>query len=140
MSQSIWYQKAIPFLATLGILDSGYLTYTHVARVEAVCIGAGCGLVDASPYAEVIGIPVAALGMGSYLILLGLSLWEGQIADAHRDTLQLGIFGLALVGTLYSFYLIYLQLAVIDAICLWCLVSAGFMTGIWGISTLRIVR
>jgi len=38
-------------------------------------------------------------------------------------------FLIALVGTLFSFYLTYLEVFVIHALCQWCLVSAAVMVG-----------
>lgn len=37
-------------------------------------------------------------------------------------------FALALGGVVYSGYLTYLELAVIHAICIWCVTSAGTVT------------
>jgi uncharacterized membrane protein len=38
------------------------------------------------------------------------------------------MFGMAVFGVLYSFYLTYLELFVIRAVCIWCLSSAAIIT------------
>jgi uncharacterized membrane protein len=41
---------------------------------------------------------------------------------------------LASGGLLFTLYLTYLELAVIHAICRWCVGSAAIITGIWVVS------
>jgi len=82
-----------------------------------------------SSYAEVTGIPVALLGAGMYGALLPLiaarRLWPGA-----PPAIGVWTFALALGGTLYSAYLSYLEVSVIEAICIWCVVSAALVTAI----------
>ena len=102
-------------LAGIGI--AGYLTWAHFADQSVVCVqGGGCEEVQESSYSEIAGIPVAVLGLGSYLVVLALLLWDAPIARLSAATL-------ALVGLFFSAYLIVLQLFVIDAICVWCMAN-----------------
>lgn len=115
-------RAALLALATLGLLISAYLTWTHFAGLAPVCTGdgAGCETVQASRYAEVLGVPVALLGLISYAgLILSAALW-GEVG------IYLG-FLISLIGTLFSIYLTYLEVFVIDALCKWCLASAGVM-------------
>lgn len=41
---------------------------------------------------------------------------------------RLALFGMSLVGVLFSLYLTYLEVFVIEAVCAWCLTSALLMT------------
>ena len=50
------------------------------------------------------------------------------------------IFGISLVGVLYSAYLTYIEIAVIYAICPFCVISAIVLLGIFTISTVRLFR
>ena len=60
------------------------------------------------------------LWLTSLIILLVLEQrWPEQTVN-----MRLGIFGLSLTGTLYSGYLTYLEIAVLRAICPFCVVSA----------------
>lgn len=118
-SSLLW--RAVAVLAAAGALISGYLTYTHYAHQPVVCAGLGsCATVQSSEYAELVGVPVALLGLGMYIVIGVLALL------AHRpEWPALAAFGIALCGTLYSGYLTWIELAVLDAICLWCVASAA---------------
>jgi uncharacterized membrane protein len=109
-------------LAAAGLLISAYLTWVHFARVAPVCVGGsgGCETVQSSRYATVLGVPVSVLGLVGYAGLLLSAVLRGEVG------VYLG-FLIALVGTLFSAYLTYLELFVIHAVCQWCLASATIM-------------
>jgi uncharacterized membrane protein len=111
-------------LAVVGILISGYLTWVHYAGVAPVCVGGsgGCESVQTSSYATIFGVPVAAIGLVGYSGLLLSALLRGEAG------VYLGLL-VALVGTLFSAYLTYLEVFVIHAICEWCVASAALMVG-----------
>jgi uncharacterized membrane protein len=90
--------------------------------VVPVCVGGsgGCETVQTSSYATIFGVPVAVVGLVGYAGLLFSALLRGE-AGVYLALL------LALVGTLFSAYLTYLEVFVIHAICEWCLASAAFM-------------
>jgi uncharacterized membrane protein len=110
--------RAAAALVTLaGIGVAGYLTWTHYAGSSVVCVvGGGCERVQESEYAEIGGVPVAVLGLVTYAGLLGLIVWDTAGA-------RLAAAALALVGLLFSLYLLVVQLFVIDAVCTWCLAN-----------------
>jgi uncharacterized membrane protein len=109
-------------LAAAGLLLSAYLTWVHFAQVAPVCVGGsgGCETVQSSRYATVLGVPVAVLGIIGYAGLLFSAVLRGELG------VYLG-FMIALVGTLFSAYLTYLEVFVIHAICQWCVASAAIM-------------
>lgn len=72
-------------------------------------------------------MPVAAFGLGAYLILAFLAFWRAQVGIQNSQRFVLIGFGVSAVGTLISAYLIYLSLNVIRATCLWCMASAVTM-------------
>jgi uncharacterized membrane protein len=110
-------QLAAGLLAFGGLAVAGYLTWVHFDDAALVCVaGGGCETVQQSEYAEIAGIPVALLGLGSYTAVLGLVIWDTPNA-------RLGAAMLALVGLVFSLYLLALQLFVIDAVCVWCLAN-----------------
>ena len=95
--------RAMVLLAALGVAIAGYLTAVHFSGALALCAGAGgCETVQASRFATVAGAPVALLGLGLYLALLGLAGWRAARGPAAPDAVPLALFGLALAGTLYS--------------------------------------
>ena len=132
-------RRLVPPLAALGALVSGYLTWIHYSGGLALCTGAaGCETVQASRYATVAGVPVALLGLLVYLVLFALGLWRPS-ADA-AETRRLALFGVALAGVLYSAYLTYLEIAVIGAICPWCVSSALLMLAILVAAVVGVVQ
>jgi len=111
-------------LAIVGLLISGYLSWVHYMGVVPVCLSGsgGCESVQSSSYATIFGVPVAVIGLVGYSGLLFSASLRGEMG------VYLG-FLLALVGTLFSAYLTYLELFVIHAICEWCVASATVMVG-----------
>ena len=107
-------------LALAGFAISAYLTYNHLNGTVPACVGGpgGCASVQASRYSEVLGVPVALIGLFGYAaMLLAALVRDGRAAI-------LGVF-VAMTGTLFSLYLTYLELFVIRAICQWCVASAA---------------
>lgn len=116
-------RKALMVLAVVGLIDSIYLTWIKLTA-EGVCvIGEGCEVVNTSQYASVGGIPVALLGAGAYLALLGILFLETR-SHFFEFNGPILVFGISLAGVLYSAYLTYLELYVIRAICEFCVLSA----------------
>jgi uncharacterized membrane protein len=122
-------------LAVAGALISAYLTWSYLQGVAPVCVGdsSGCETVQTSRYAQILGIPVASLGFLAYAGLLGSALIRDERA---------ALFGLliALVGTLFSAYLTYLEIFVIGAFCQWCVASAALMVASLLLTALRVGR
>lgn len=122
---------ALPLLAAFGLADSSYLLWRHGREAGGFCLANGCDVVNRSDYAEIAGIPVAAFGVAAYLLLLALSV--AAAAGGHRGALGM-IIAVAGIGMGISAWLVYLQVAVIGAICAWCMLSALTMTSIFVVS------
>jgi uncharacterized membrane protein len=134
---------ALMLLSLLGMADSGYLFWKHRRSTllttgtggSNFCQAGGCDLVSQGKYAEVKGIPVAAFGIAGYLALLALSVMAAALGGR---SLMWGIVGVSGIGVLVSAFLVYLQIAVIGAICSWCVLSAFTMTSIFILSVLLV--
>jgi len=128
-------------LAVAGLGVSSYLTYTHFAEATIVCGGLGnCNLVNNSEYAELAGIPVALLGALNYLTLIGLALVWLWWRPSGLAWPLMAFWGLSLFGTLYSAYLTYVEVFVLEAICVYCVASASIILACLVISTGWLVR
>jgi uncharacterized membrane protein len=103
-------------LALVGAGIAGYLTYTRYAHVTIACTTGGCETVQSSDYAEIVGIPVAVLGLAGYAGIFATALFPGELARVAGG-------GLALGGLAFSVYLIFVQVFAIGAFCQWCLAS-----------------
>ena len=116
-------------LAVVGLLIAGYLSWTRLSGGLPVCGPLhGCETVALSPYSEILGIPVAFLGVGFSLVLVGLSLVWWWTQDRRA---LIGLYGLGLLGVLFVAYLTYLELFVIGAVCVWCATYAVTIVTGW---------
>lgn len=123
--------SALPLivLSLLGMGVSAYLTWHRLAATSLWCGGVGsCDQVNASRFAQLLGIPVAYLGLAMYLTLLVLSLISWRAGDRAPGWIPTVIFGLTLFGFFYSAYLTGIELFVLHAICVWCVTSAVIIT------------
>lgn len=114
---------AILILAFCGIADSAYILQHEVAGTSLLCDTAGligCTTVATSPYSFILGIPLAEYGVIFYSILFILAALELVIAsESLRHVLQIFTGS----GLLVSIYFVYVQLFVINAFCVYCLIS-----------------
>jgi uncharacterized membrane protein len=122
-------------LAVIGIAIATYITIADAGGGAPACIagGHGCQTVADSSYAHLGGVAVSVIGIVGYVAIAAAMLWPG---DAGR----FAALALTLVGFGFSVYLTYLELAVIDAICQWCVASAVVMTALFALSVVRAVR
>jgi uncharacterized membrane protein len=127
-------------LAILGLLVSIYMTIYKLTNNEAMCIGnGGCSVVNASRYSEVGGIPVALVGVGGYLAILALLFLERRPGFFQENGIMM-LFGVSLIGFLFTLYLIFVEIRLIHALCPFCLTSQTVMTIIFILSVTRLIR
>jgi len=110
----------IAFLALAGVVVSALALQVHYSTTTEPCdINAkwDCGIVNHSPFAEVLHIPVAAIGIAGYLALAGLALWR-------RPRL---LASLALAALAFSLYLTYIEKYVLEVYCIYCVTSLGII-------------
>src|SRR3984885_3835160 len=120
-------------LALGGLGIAGYLTYVHYAGLHPVCgISHGCETVQTSSYAYLAGIPVALLGLLTYLLILITLRRQGD------NALFTG-YVLTLIGFGFSLYLTYREVFTIHAICSWCVSSAIVFMLLAVVQTIRVL-
>jgi uncharacterized membrane protein len=107
---------ATALLALAGMGIAAYLTYVHYSGAAIACSTGGCEKVQTSSYAELAGIPVAVIGLVGYFLILLTAFVAGEVGAVAAVALTLG-------GFAFAVYLIYVQVALIDALCIWCLAS-----------------
>jgi uncharacterized membrane protein len=108
-------RTAVVALALAGAAVAAYVLAARLGGTDLYCATGGCETVQNSRYSEILGIPVGALGVVAYLVVAASVL----AGDAGR------VVGaaVALAGAVFGVYLLVLQLAVIEAVCSWCLVN-----------------
>lgn len=127
-------------LAILGLLVAAYMTIYKITSNDSLCLGSGdCSTVNASRYSEVYGIPVALIGMLGYAAILGIH-WLERRNEFFEANGSMMFFGVSLLGFLFTLWLIYVEIALIKALCPFCLASQFIMTIIFIISVIRVVR
>jgi uncharacterized membrane protein len=113
-------RAVIGALALAGAAVAAYLVYARYTGTRLACTTGGCETVQHSRYAKAAGIPVAVLGLVAYLAVFATALSARVEAAALGAAIVLG-------GLAFGVYLIVIQVAVIDAICQWCLVSDAIL-------------
>jgi uncharacterized membrane protein len=122
---------AVAILAAAGAAIAAYLLYHRVSGGTIACATGGCEQVQDSEYAEVAGVPVALLGLLAYAALFATALSGRELARAAGSAIALG-------GLAFSVYLVYVQLALIDAVCQWCIASDVVMGALTVVTLLRL--
>lgn len=127
-------------LAALGVIVSAYMTIYKLTDNQTMCFGSGdCSVVNSSVYSEVYSIPVALVGVLGYGMILGVLTLAGRWGLLH-DNAVLIAFGVCLAGFLFTVYLIYVEVALIRALCPFCVASQVIMSVLFGLSVIRLVR
>jgi uncharacterized membrane protein len=135
-----WLYRASVALTVLGLLVSIYMTIYKITSNDSMCLGSGdCSTVNASQYSEVNNIPVAVLGVIGYAAILGVHFFENRNSFFKQNS-TLMIFGMALTGFIFTVWLIYVEVALIKALCPFCVTSQVAMTIIFIIAVMRLIR
>ncbi len=124
-------------LALAGIFIATYLTLFKLGIVgELACSVGSCETVNTSKWAVFFGLPVAAWGLGFYLSVFALAFAGTMPRFDESRAISVLLLAASAVGVIFSAWLTYLELAVIHAVCLWCVISAVLVTLIFVVSAL----
>jgi uncharacterized membrane protein len=113
-------------VALAGLFVATYLALYKLGVVGTLSCSVGsCETVQLSRWSTLFGLPVAVWGVGYYALVFALTL----VGVVHYRLAESRGLALALVlltgwGLIFSLWLTYLELFVINAICQWCVVSA----------------
>jgi uncharacterized membrane protein len=138
------HRQVVAALALVGLMLSLYLTLYHYGLTGALACGGShsCDAVQASRYAELMGLPVAAYGVAGYLVLMVVAIagLQGRLAESAGPTKVIVL--LSGIGVAFTAYLTWLELFRIHAVCRWCVASAAiialiFVTALVSLPSLR---
>ena len=122
-----WAAPASLAVCVLGLAVSSYLTYVHYTDVSNLaCSDSGtinCAKVTTSAQSRFLGMPVAVLGLAYFVGMTLLCLpyaWKRP-----EPIVRLARVAGVLAGIAMVLWLVYAELFIIDAICLWCTVVHG---------------
>jgi uncharacterized membrane protein len=133
----------LALLGLPGTAVAAYLTYAHWADRPTVCGGIGqCELVQTSEYSEIAGVPVALLGLLYFVAMSFLALARLGRMLGTPEWAQPAALSMALAATAFAAYLAYVELFVLEEICIWCsglaaLTAASLALIVWGLSSGR---
>lgn len=120
--RSRWLWQATGVLTAGGLTVSVYSTVEHyTVSTTLACPDTGvvyCLKVITSPQSTVAGVPLAVPRLVYFLGMCGPAappLWL-----CHERGVRKGRLRLPGIGVIEVIYLIYVELFVVDAICLWC--------------------
>ncbi|MBE9179651.1 vitamin K epoxide reductase family protein [Oculatella sp. LEGE 06141] len=145
-----WSRQIIGAIAILGAINTGYITLTKLFGGETACPAGGCEQVLSSPYAYVLGLPLALFGLLAYLGMAVFALAPLAVNPDNnkplRTELENWTWLLLFIGStammVFSGYLMYIMatqfVAVYGAsgICYYCLASALFATALFVVTVL----
>jgi uncharacterized membrane protein len=115
----------IMVFACIGLADAWYLMESAFTSSSLVCTIAGlegCNVVAQSEYSRLFGLPLALYGVLFYVLFVGCAFYV--YTHAKPATARLLMY-LSILGVLASGVFVYIQLALIKALCIYCLASAG---------------
>lgn len=113
-------------LALLGLADSAYLAVSYYTGSPLSCETIrGCNEVANSPYATIAGVPISTSGVLYYVV----AVVGGLLYLVRRKTIYATLLALlTMIGFATSVYFLYIQVALIKAICIYCAASAIIAT------------
>ena len=133
-----WIAPAALTAAAAGLAVSAYLTIAHYTQTVTLACPAtatiNCEKVTSSAQSELLGIPVAVLGLVFFAAMSALAIpaaWR-----PGRPRLRLARLGVAALGVCFVARLVYAELFEIDAICLWCTVVHVLAVALFAITAL----
>lgn len=137
---TIRHIQLLSVLIGLGI--SGYLSYLKMSHVPSVCIENGpfnCEVVLNSIYSEIAGIPIAYLGFLTYVVIGIVLLLENRVGFLQEYG-KLITFGVGLFAWMFSMWLVFVQFALLQALCPWCLSHETNFTILFGLICYRLYK
>lgn len=115
-----------------GFVIALYLTFVHYRGYVSPCyVVSGCEQVQTSRFSEIMGVPVALLGVVYFAVMFYMGIALKARASA-RTTLAYKV--LALVGALAVIPLFLLQAISLRAFCSYCVATEAVMLSIWVVS------
>jgi uncharacterized membrane protein len=118
-----WAVTTTFILSLIGLGLSIFLTISHFdnAIIQNVCSTSGtidCLAVTTSAQSYFLGIPVAVLGLATYIVMVALNSPWGWRSPWYW--LHVARFAISIVAMLFVFWLLYAELIIINHICEYC--------------------
>jgi uncharacterized membrane protein len=135
--QQIRLNRIIFLLSVIGVLIAVYVTQSFSRKSPIVCVSSGCELVRKNPASYLLGIPVPAVGLVGYTVLVILAFLRSMSANPR---LLWGMVAISTFGILFVSWFTFTELTVIKGICTWCAISAVNMYIIFGLTVKSVLQ
>lgn len=113
---------SMALIAAIGFGDATYIAVNHAQGVIPPCsVLNGCENVLTSSFSSVGPIRLEWIGMSYYLVILGLVM---ATIDTRNGRYVWWASRFSVVGLLTSLGLVSIQIFILEALCLYCMVSA----------------
>ena len=140
-----WTAPLGVLFSLLGIADTIYLTIGHYTEHFSFACPTtsfvNCESVTTSSYSQILGIPVAVLGLTFFVAMLAFQL--PQIWKLHSKLVLYARLAFSVSGIVVALWLIFVEFQKLHEICLYCTASHILAFGIFvvtSISTALIVQ
>lgn len=128
-------------IAALALGGVGLATYLAMYKLGLIgtlaCTIGQCETVNLSKWATFLGLPVAVWGAGFYLVVFVVAFAGTTERFVNAPWVSHALLALTAWGVVFSSWLTYLELYVINAVCMFCVVSAILVTVIFLVSLLE---
>ena len=121
-----YYRPIMAGISALGLVITAYLTFVSFSQSSVACPTNACDVVLTSPYAKVFGLPLSLFGCLGYASMIAFAIAPLLVKQEQKElrTKLDNWTGLLLFmgGTtmmIFSGYLIYLLVTVIQAACVY---------------------
>lgn len=145
-----WSRPILGAIAILGMLNTAYITFTRLTNTVAACPTEGCSTVLGSPYATVLGLPLALFGFLAYTAMATFALGPLAVKPEQNRALRakldnwtwLLLFAGATAMLVFSGYLMNIMFTRFVAplglkgLCIFCIASALFALSLFVVTLL----
>lgn len=131
-----WSLRLVLMFTLAGAIIAAYLVRLHAAidgnPKRGLCTfndTISCDKVLASPYAEIAGVPVAAIGLLGFALLFVLAAWRLLAGEGSPRWLPAGLVLTAGIGLAFELGMTWVEFFIIRAVCPYCLTAFGLIAG-----------
>ena len=128
-------------IAALALGGVGLATYLAMYKLGMIgtlaCTVGSCETVNLSRWATFLGLPVAVWGVGFYVVLFLVALLGTTERFVDATWVSHALLALTAWGVVFSAWLTYLELYVIHAVCMFCVISAILVSVTFLVSVLE---
>jgi uncharacterized membrane protein len=130
---------AIAALALVGLFVATYLALYKIGVIGQLSCGIGsCETVNTSKWAMLLGQPVAFWGVAFYVAMFVVAVLSTTEQFERDRRIAVALAVMSGWGVLFSGWLTYLELYVIHAICMYCVISALVVAVLFVLSVMEL--